>query len=229
MVSLRASRALTACLLILVNMCQAATISVRLQSNTTRALEPTAFVQLSSNQLVERANVPLSGSIEFANVEQGDYLVSIKSNRLRFHTYAVTVDEQDQVRARLHVLGHGDVPGTYLGSTLHVQPLGPILYSSRKQGFNPIAIFKSNPMLLLLAVAAVSVVLLPKLLEMLDPELVQEVQQNQADMHSKLASLQNLEFSKLLSSQDSQAQGSSSAVSSSSGNDTPKSKKGKRR
>ncbi|KAK4052671.1 hypothetical protein OIV83_001958 [Microbotryomycetes sp. JL201] len=128
-------------------------------------------------------------------------------------TYAVTVDEQNQVKARLHVLGHGDVPGTFLGATLNVQPLGPILYSSFKQGLNPVAIFKSNPMFLLLAIAAISVVLLPRLLEMLDPELVQEVQQNQADMHSKLAAFSNLEFSKLLPSQEGPAQGSSSAVS----------------
>ncbi|KAK4057537.1 hypothetical protein OIO90_001606 [Microbotryomycetes sp. JL221] len=162
--------------------------------------------------IVERAHVPLSGSIQFTNVESGQYLLQFKSTRLKFHTYAIAVKEQD-VRATVHVPGVGDAPGAFVGNTLHVQPLGRVMYSSKKQSFNPIAMFKSNPMFLLLAVAALSLVLMPKLLELLDPELVSEVQQNQAEMHSKLASFGNFDVAKMLSSSEAAPPPTASASS----------------
>lgn len=46
---------------------------------------------------------------------------------------------------------------------------------------------KSNPTILMLVIGGLAAVALPALLQMLDPEIAQEVQQNQREMHNKLA------------------------------------------
>lgn len=52
---------------------------------------------------------------------------------------------------------------------------------------------KGNPLILMLAVGALSMFGLPKLLAMIDPEIAEEVAQNQRDMHSKLAAFSSMD------------------------------------
>jgi hypothetical protein len=47
----------------------------------------------------------------------------------------------------------------------------------------------------MMAIAALSMFGLPKILAMIDPEIAAEVQQNQAEMHAKLASFGGMDVS----------------------------------
>lgn len=58
---------------------------------------------------------------------------------------------------------------------------------------------KGNPIILMMGIALLSMLGMPKLLSMLDPEIAEEVRQNQLDMHSKMSSFGGMDLTSGLS------------------------------
>ncbi|ORY78073.1 hypothetical protein BCR35DRAFT_111741 [Leucosporidium creatinivorum] len=151
---------------------------------------------LRSTRTILRQPVTNKATFRFEDVGPGEYVLKVLSRRQAFQTYAVNVAPlSEEVTASLYAFGVGPIPGTSLKHPLSIPSLGAIDYFEPAPSFDIIAMAKGNPMILMMAIAALSMFGLPKLLSMIDPEIAAEVQQNQADMHAKLASFGSMDVS----------------------------------
>jgi len=109
-------------------------------------------------------------------------------------------------------------PERRLQYPIQLVPTARIQYEQIKLGFNPVAMLLGNPMYLLMGGMAVFIMIMPKLIGLMDPETLAEVQANQADLHKQMTSIQDMDFTsgfaKILSaSADTEAEASSPHVS----------------
>lgn len=79
---------------------------------------------------------------------------------------------------------------------------GRKVYVVPDQGFDPIGMFKGNPMMIMMLAAGVLIFVLPKILENMDPELVKDMTERQDKLFNMQNSLQSGDFSALLQKQD---------------------------
>ncbi|KAI9605174.1 hypothetical protein H4Q26_003149 [Puccinia striiformis f. sp. tritici PST-130] len=85
-------------------------------------------------------------------------------------------------------------PERRLDYPIQLIPTAKIQYEEIKVGFNPIAMLMGNPMYLLMGGMAVFMMIMPKLIGLMDPETLAEVQANQADLHKQMASIQDMDL-----------------------------------
>lgn len=86
------------------------------------------------------------------------------------------------------------MPEHRLQYPIQLVPTAKIQYEQIKVGFNPIAMLLGNPMYLLMGGMAVFMMIMPKLMSLMDPETLAEVQANQADLHKQMSSIQDMDF-----------------------------------
>ncbi|KNZ63708.1 hypothetical protein VP01_1110g3 [Puccinia sorghi] len=85
-------------------------------------------------------------------------------------------------------------PDWRLQYPIQLVPTARIQYEQTKLGFNPVAMLLGNPMYLLMGGMAVFMIVMPKLIGLMDPEALAEVQANQADLHKQMTSIQEMDF-----------------------------------
>ncbi|GAA5958374.1 hypothetical protein JCM3765_004811 [Sporobolomyces pararoseus] len=129
----------------------------------------------------------------------GNYVLRIESRKYEFQSYFIKVNQDEKVEIGLFdEKSLKMLPGTWLPLPLIVHPvrLYPISEPS-PPSLSLLQILKQNPLIWLLALGLVFMLLIPKLMENLDPETLKEVRESQKEMHQNMASLQSFDSSKI--------------------------------
>ncbi|KAL7004662.1 hypothetical protein EMMF5_005769 [Cystobasidiomycetes sp. EMM_F5] len=111
---------------------------------------------------------------------------------------AISPEANGEPEMRPHTMGRRPTDKSLIQTLpypLVLRPLNKKQYYEEARVFSPIDMLKQNKMILMMVAAAVFAFGMPKLLAMIDPEALKEVQANQAEMHKNLQNVQNLEFS----------------------------------
>ncbi|KAH9456367.1 hypothetical protein MJO28_006408 [Puccinia striiformis f. sp. tritici] len=178
------------------------------------------------------------GTFILQDIEPGKYVLTVQCRTVAFPALSIEVlpPSQDDLRhpvVKHHVYGQAPPPPPdplapprperRLDYPIQLIPTAKIQYEEIKVGFNPIAMLMGNPMYLLMGGMAVFMMIMPKLIGLMDPETLAEVQANQADLHKQMASIQDMDltsgFSKMLSASndgDEQPSGSQASAKSTS-------------
>jgi len=174
---------------------------------------------LLNGGIAGRGLIQVDGTFELVDVPTGQYVLSIMSRDFIFPTFALDVDaEKDVVTVKPHRTTF--LPLSNAPSLPHPVIFRPTIkpeYFDIKQGWNLKGLIMGNPMMLLMVVGVGMMFLLPKLLAMIDPEALAEVQANQRRSQENMSKIQNMDFndsvSKFLSgSTDSRPATTSSRV-----------------
>lgn len=112
-------------------------------------------------------HIPLIQSyyLDRSDVPAGEYILSFVDREWLFPEYAITVTPEDGVLAKPHRAG--EVPSPHINNVpypLVVRPTGSPVFKEHKKAFSLVNLVMGNPMYLLMAVGAVLVFAMPKLM-----------------------------------------------------------------
>lgn len=128
--------------------------------------------------LNERVTVPTrTGQFSFKLVEDGEYTLSFYIPEYQFEVYQIVVKNGD-VKAHL---SNPLLPESKfdVNHPLKVRPTNRISYLAKRVPWSPMSLFK-NPMMLMMIFMGVMAFGLPKMMENLDPEILEEIKRGQA-------------------------------------------------
>jgi len=109
------------------------------------------------------------------------YILKVKSPKLTYPPLRIDVNTQGKIRARkLNILTLKDVD--IITYPLELDPIGITPYFQKREQFSVLDTLKS-PMVLFMLLPMVVLFLLPKLLDMQDPELKKEMEEQMKTMH----------------------------------------------
>jgi len=156
-----------------------------------------------------RAFIRADGQFKIRNVQAGSYLLSVLDREYSFPSLSITVlpnadsdNSPQSVQVRPHTIGRipGD-PATIplLSYPLQIKPVTKLDYYDVKKAFSVTGLIMQNKMILFMVIGIGFAVGMPKLLALVDPETLKEVQANQAEMHRNLGSVQNMDVAGSLS------------------------------
>ncbi|OAV89915.1 hypothetical protein PTTG_12313 [Puccinia triticina 1-1 BBBD Race 1] len=165
-------------------------------------------VVLRSGKSVEEF-IRQDGTFVLQDVEPGMYVLTVQCRTVAFPALSIEVLASKNVAVEPPVVKHhvfGQAPPPQLDPTgpprperrlqypIQLVPTAKIQYEEIKVGFNPIAMLLGNPMYLLMGGMAVFMMIMPKLIGLMDPEALAEVQASQADLHKQMASMQSMDL-----------------------------------
>lgn len=200
-------------------------------------------VLLRSGNSVEEF-IRKDGTFTLHNIKPGNYVLIVKCRTIAFQTLSVEVPaSKDDVYGELPVVkpyifgqapfpppdaGAPSRPEPWLQYPIQLVPIAQLKYEDIKVGFNPISMILGNPMYLLMGGMAIFVMVMPKLIALMDPEALAEMQANQASLHQQMNSIKNIDltsgFAKVLSaSNENDSTGDSSLPTQASVKSNPKS------
>ncbi|EFP89771.2 hypothetical protein PGT21_020538 [Puccinia graminis f. sp. tritici] len=171
------------------------------------------------------------GTFVLQDVEPGKYVLIVQCRTVAFPALSIEVPSSKDGPntgppiVKHHVFGQAPPPPVdptgpprpefRLQYPIQLVPTAKIQYQEIKVGFNPIAMLLGNPMYLLMGGMAVFMMIMPKLIGLMDPEALAEVQASQADLHKQMASIQDMDLTsgiaKILSSSSDKAEPLSSS------------------
>ncbi|TFY79375.1 hypothetical protein EWM64_g4638 [Hericium alpestre] len=137
-------------------------------------------------------SVNRNGNFVIPDVTPGTYLLSVISHDHHFDKLRIDVPSNAELpKVRPYIAG------TPMNPPSPIKLPYPIRISARqrntyfvpREGFNVLGMFQ-NPMMMMMAAAGVMMLATPYLMKSMDPEMVQEFQQNQAKMANLQSSLQ---------------------------------------
>lgn len=152
-----------------------------------------------------RALVRADGSFTLQNILPGDYILAVNNRIFTFPSLSVRIlggDGDTTVQVRPHTPGH--LPGDparvpTLSYPIQLKASGRFEYYESPQGFSILGMLKQNKMILFMVGGLAFAVGMPKLIALVDPDILKEVQESQAEMHRNLNSAQNMDISGSLS------------------------------
>ncbi|PLW10442.1 hypothetical protein PCANC_01712 [Puccinia coronata f. sp. avenae] len=172
-------------------------------------LPPDSKVVLRSGRSIEEF-IREDGTFILQDVEPGQYVLTVQCRTVAFPALSVHVPSRigsssgELPVVKPHVYGQAPppprdptappMPEHRLQYPIQLVPTAKIQYEQIKVGFNPIAMLLGNPMYLLMGGMAVFMMIMPKLMSLMDPETLAEVQANQADLHKQMSSIQDMDF-----------------------------------
>jgi len=126
--------------------------------------------------------VQADGQFSIHNVPHGTtYILKVNSPRLTYPPIRIDINTAGKIRARkLNILTLKDVD--LLPYPLEISPVHPTPYFQKREQFSIFDTLKS-PMVLFMVLPMVVVFLLPKLLDMQDPELKKEMEEQMKTMN----------------------------------------------
>ncbi|KAI7884253.1 hypothetical protein K492DRAFT_142909 [Lichtheimia hyalospora FSU 10163] len=188
----------------LIASCQAASVSGSIATNAILTdlsqLRPSTRVLLDGGKYT--SHITNNGRFEFSNIEPGNYLLEVQSVDYVFPKLRLEVDkEKGLTRAAYSIYGQSwDKTGYTVEQPLELRAKAVANYFMQRQGFNIFGLFK-NPMFLMLGVSALMLVVMPKMMQNLDPEALKEISQTQADAQKMMTDMPSL--AKMLGGQQS--------------------------
>ncbi|KAG0147458.1 hypothetical protein CROQUDRAFT_656024 [Cronartium quercuum f. sp. fusiforme G11] len=172
-------------------------------------ISPDSRVTIGTRQQ-DRAFIRRDGSFVLQDVRPGKHVLRVACREVSFLPISIEVSElaDESPIVRPYVPGQAPAPFGHsepqLSYPIRLLPRARLQYVEVRAGFNPISMLLSNPMYLLMGGMAVFMMVMPKIMNMMDPEALAEVQANQANMRKQMASMQDLDLtsglSKLLAS-----------------------------
>eukprot|EP00123_Amoebidium_parasiticum_P022077 comp7918_c0_seq1/m.3478 comp7918_c0_seq1/g.3478 ORF comp7918_c0_seq1/g.3478 comp7918_c0_seq1/m.3478 type:complete len:203 (-) comp7918_c0_seq1:291-899(-) len=121
-------------------------------------------------------------NFSFKDVSEGWHLVEVSNPAHVYHTARVWVSKE-QVKARIaNFLGRPD-RGIEVNYPLHLRPTSEIHYFKEREKWSPLDLVK-NPMILMLLFTGAMGFGLPKMMENMDPEMVEEMKEIQSGKKS---------------------------------------------
>jgi len=149
-----------------------------------KGLSKTANMKVVLNGGQQVSFIRSDGSFAFHGVPAGTHLLEVVALSYFFSPVRVDVSSrlQGQVRAT-YVEGNRRIP-----ESLILEPLREEYYYERREPFSLLGLLKS-PMGLMIGFMLICVVLLPKLMDSIDPEELKRIQETQRNQPSPLANL----------------------------------------
>ncbi|KAI8099069.1 uncharacterized protein BX664DRAFT_320315 [Halteromyces radiatus] len=142
-----------------------------------RRLRPSTKVTLSG---IHSTFIQSDGSFVFDDVTPGSYLLEVNNIDFIFPKLRVDIKE-NEVAGSYTGLGAGwDKTGYALPHPFVLRAKAEADYFVERQGFNVIGMFK-NPMFLMLGFSGLMMLVMPKMLQNLDPEAMKDITQTQTD------------------------------------------------
>lgn len=126
-----------------------------------------------------------SGTFSFNNIEPGhSYILSAESSNIRYKEVRVDVNKNGNIRVR-----EADRVDTsrvsILPTPIKLQPLGKPNFFHIRQKINIVGMIMGNPMMLLMGVSAILMFVMPKMVDMNDPEVKKEMENNMSMFSGK--------------------------------------------
>ncbi|KAI5477950.1 hypothetical protein MNV49_005742 [Pseudohyphozyma bogoriensis] len=190
------------------------TLAVLVQGrvNSSSPLDPNAFVSLASS--AETLTTPILHDLSFSlDVPASHYVLKIHNRVSEFASYALFVSSPTDIKAQIYQPGEAAFvlqANAQLPYPLVIPEVKKRGYYDEKPGFNIIKTIRNNPLMLAMGLVGILSLATPALMKRLDPEILAEVQQNQAQMHAKMNSFKNVDVAggvaKLLAPEQQQAE-----------------------
>ncbi|CDS05025.1 hypothetical protein LRAMOSA07554 [Lichtheimia ramosa] len=179
----------------LTTLCQAALVSGSIATNAIltdlNQLRPSTRVLLDGGKYT--SHITTNGRFEFSNIEPGSYLLEVQSVDYIFPKLRLEVDhDKGLTRAAYSIYGQSwDKTGYTVEQPLELRAKAVANYFMQRQGFNVFGLFK-NPMFLMLGVSGLMLLVMPKMMQNLDPEALKEISQTQADAQKMMSDMPSL-------------------------------------
>jgi len=144
------------------------------------------------------------GSFVLPHIQPGEYIITIYSHLFHFPSYYLLLpsSEEPQItiyNPSLEAPAQPIHPSLLLPLPLRVRARAPMKYFEDPKTFNLLGMLWGNPMMLLMIGGGAMVFVMPKLMAMMDPESLKEMQENQAEINKNMANMQNIDFTSGLS------------------------------
>ncbi|CAG5095807.1 Oidioi.mRNA.OKI2018_I69.XSR.g14346.t1.cds [Oikopleura dioica] len=124
--------------------------------------------------------VQSNGQFAVHNVKPGSYILKVASPKLTYHSVRVDINAQGKIRyRRLNILTLKEVDPINI---MDLQPIEQTQWFQKREQFNVLDTLKS-PMVLIMILPMVVLFLLPKLMDMQDPELKKEMEEQMKTMN----------------------------------------------
>ncbi|KAL1935198.1 hypothetical protein VTP01DRAFT_4338 [Rhizomucor pusillus] len=155
-----------------------------------RLLRPSTRAVLDGGKYT--ALIRADGQFEFNDIAPGSYLLEIQSADFIFPKVRVDIQADDaKVRGAYTQYGSlWDSRGFSLDYPFELRAKATANYFTTPQKFNLLGMFK-NPMFLMIGFSAVMMLVLPKMMANMDPEMMKEMNQAQTGMPSLTQILSN--------------------------------------
>lgn len=163
------------------------------------SLKPDTAVFVNGYQ---HTTVRKDGTFVVHSLDPADYILSFAAKDYMFPEYLVNVKADDSVHVQAHSPSQKiqSISQKSLSLPLTVRPTGRMQYVDPQASFDLYKMATSNPLYLILGFSMLFILVMPKVLSSMDPELLKEVQANQQDMHKRMAAAQTTDFSSGISS-----------------------------
>ncbi|RKP08257.1 hypothetical protein THASP1DRAFT_23714 [Thamnocephalis sphaerospora] len=131
------------------------------------------------------------GGFIIPGVPDGDYLLEVWTANMEFPKVKLSI-ENGAVQATVSATGaEWGSPGAGLPYPLTLSPLAQREFFAKREGFNIMSLF-ANPYMLMMGFSVIMLVVMPKMMKNMDPEALQEMQQNQADLHNSISNVPDI-------------------------------------
>ncbi|RPB02622.1 hypothetical protein L873DRAFT_421192 [Choiromyces venosus 120613-1] len=142
-------------------------------------LPSSTSLTLTTTGTTKRTLIRRDNTFSFRDVPEGSYLLDVQCQTYQFAPLRVDVNGQGEVE--VHQTFRGNEwrnKGEKKGYPIEIQPVRPIDYYIVREGFNPTKLLGS-PMILIALFSLVMIVMLPKLMDQMDPEFKAELEAQQ--------------------------------------------------
>ncbi|CAH7681062.1 hypothetical protein BY996DRAFT_6433286 [Phakopsora pachyrhizi] len=160
-------------------------------------------VSISNGDLTTRVHIRSDGTFVFQDLKPGRYILRVQCRRFSFPMLKVRLSDDDQgsipiVSPYSISQAEPDPRANHfehkLQHPIQISPISILEYYEIPVGFNPLSILLGNPMYLLMGGMVIFMILMPKLLNLLDPDALAELQENQSNMHKQMSLIQNMDL-----------------------------------
>ncbi|CAZ80224.1 unnamed protein product [Tuber melanosporum] len=142
-------------------------------------LPPSTSLTLTTTGTTKRTLIRRDNTFSFRDVPEGSYLLDVQCQTHQFAPLRVDVNGQGEVV--VHQTFRGNEwrnKGERKSYPIEIQPVRPIDYYVVRESFNPTKLLGS-PMVLIALFTLVMIVMLPKLMDQMDPEFKAELEAQQ--------------------------------------------------
>ncbi|KAI9595598.1 hypothetical protein BDF19DRAFT_440980 [Syncephalis fuscata] len=152
---------------------------------------------LSSSTLVVLDNgnhvghVRQDGSFVIPMVADGDYLLEVWTTSLEFPRMKLSVKQGVVYPSVTEVGADWSSAGPELPYPLLLVPRGKRQFFTKREGFSILGLF-ANPYMLMMGFSVIMLVVMPKMMKSMDPEALQEMQQNQNNIQNSLENMPDI-------------------------------------
>ncbi|KAI8055113.1 hypothetical protein BDF22DRAFT_675476 [Syncephalis plumigaleata] len=152
-------------------------------------LPPSTMVVLDNGS--HAGYVRQDGSFIIREVSEGDYLLEVWTSNLEFPKLKVSVRKDNITAIRTDTGLEWSTVGLEQPYPLLLAPLAKREFFTKREGFSIIGLF-ANPYMLMMGFSVIMLVVMPKMMKSMDPEALEEMQQNQSNIQNGLDSMPDI-------------------------------------